>query len=387
MRNVTLLVCLSPSVAPQLITEASFFGLVNPITPVSNLKMVSAEGQLKAFVQVHDQMAATSVVDTLHGYTHAIGKLKVYVSHKKFINYEKRLSEILGLVCTSANGSSFDAQKKGNEHGDSASTSCNMRRGSVLGPEPPRAPSSIFGRDFGLLAKSGEFNAIENKINKNNAKTRILKNSNTDTYQNDTQVLRYNISVTHSNVLELKSRKISEVFGQFGNIVKKSYNSERFVWTIAFDSEESVAAAIAHLKTFESDNYTLVEITSEKRQTPDLCRAHTAQISNCETRNPILMQKHNIIDSQHKQPDIALPYEYNKIALRILDTSQKATAKTVCRMVSRVALPVELLEACDVHAQQFFYIIKFSNQDVASKVHQFMTECVQLMPHIQTTFA
>lgn len=388
MRNVTLLVCLSPSVAPQLITEASFFGLVNPITQVSNLKMVSTEGQLKAFVQVHNDVAAASVIDALHNSTHALGKLKVYVSHKKFVNYEKRLTEILGLACTSANGSSsFETQKKVAENGDSASTSCNIRLNSTMGAIKPNEHSYIFERDFGLFAASNEFNANQKLTSKNNGKAQILKKLNTEKYQTQSHTVCYNISLTHSNPLRLKSKIISEVFGQFGKIVKKTYDSERLVWTLTFDSEVSVNAATAHMRNCDGDHYTLVETTSGTQQTPDLRRAHTTQIAHDDEKYVNLPSQRNTLNSSVKQSSNALSPECNRRRLHIFDTSQKATAEVVCRLVASVAIPIEVLEACDVHAQQFFYIVKFSNETMASKVHKFMTDCAQLMPHMKATIA
>ena len=387
MKNVTLLVCLSPSVASHLITEASFFGIVNPLTPVSNVKMVSTEGQLKAFVQVKDEEAASSVIDALHGRTLQLGKLKVYVSNKKFINYEKRLSDILGFASLSHNGSnSFETQKKGAENGDSASTSCNMRRGSTLGTEGTKARNSIFCRNSGLFAKSSEFVIKERLEAKINGGGKILKFSKTDTCMLEANLTNSKISITHDNPLELKSRKISEVFGVFGNIIKKNYDSANLIWTITFDNEESAASAAANIKDTKLGDYNLVEQLDAKTPHPNISRIHNMR--SAETQVPsryATLPTEASVTLQDGRSN-ASPDKHAPLALRITDISQRASASAICRLVSRVAMPIEVLEACDVRAQQFFYIVKFSNNDIAADVHKFMSDCADLMPHMHVAF-
>lgn len=95
IKKVSLLVCLSPSVSSDQITELNFYHIINPIIPVINLKLISKEGQMKAFVQVENESAANTVLNKLHCKLLNVGKVKVFISNKRYINYDKLLQEIL----------------------------------------------------------------------------------------------------------------------------------------------------------------------------------------------------------------------------------------------------------------------------------------------------
>jgi len=96
--TVNLLVCLSPSSDRNSIDESSFYDIVNPFAPVINIKIVSRDDQIKAFVEVKNQYYAYNAISNLHGTILNVGKLNVYISNKQFISYFNPLDGVLGSL-------------------------------------------------------------------------------------------------------------------------------------------------------------------------------------------------------------------------------------------------------------------------------------------------
>ena len=121
MKPVSILVCLSPSVNCQSITPLAFYNIVNPISSVLNIRMVSIEGQIKAFVLLKTLKAAEDVISSINEKTCSLGRIKAFFSTKKIINYDKSLSQVLEeskkqLVINSKdnNGKLFNKVNKAN---------------------------------------------------------------------------------------------------------------------------------------------------------------------------------------------------------------------------------------------------------------------------------
>lgn len=95
MKLVTLLCCINPNGSMDDIDEFTFYQMINPIVPVLNIKIFDKTSQVKAFVQIESEEHAELAVNDLHGKQMNIGKIKVFISHKKFVAFEKSLPEIL----------------------------------------------------------------------------------------------------------------------------------------------------------------------------------------------------------------------------------------------------------------------------------------------------
>lgn len=389
MRNVTLLVCLSPSNTYELVTETSFFGIVNPITPVTNLKMVCGEGQLKAFVQVKNESAAVSVVNALHGRNVALGKLKVYISHKKFINYEQSLSDVLQKASQySESNRSVDVQALTLKHGDSASTCCNQAKENNIGETNAKVRNSIFSQNKNIYDISGDVCFYDVTAAKNNGKKELPKIVLNRAGLQNSQSIVSRVSLTHINPLMLKSKLISEVFGKYGNIIKKEYDSPNFVWTLHFDSEQAALGAVNALRSAGIDWYRLVEGRAGKAQ--DQFSSH--KITDPDIKNN---DKVSHLESSRSNKTVAHFKDQQENALiknaistlRIEDTRQTVSAETVCRLVSQVATPLEILEACDLHAQYFFFLVKFTTVDSARQVYTWLNSYDCIVSQFRISFA
>lgn len=384
MKNVTLLVCLSPSIAPELIDEVSFYGLVNQITPVSNLKMVSKEGQLKAFVQVQDESAATEVINGLHGKTFRIGKVKVYLSHKKFINFERPLFEIFNHASLrKAHEVIFENETKLEKDPNSASTSCYIHKNSKLGfsglrssgfAEVKKLTDTALGRNIKALDQGCYFIGCNGP---NMAQKSILnKNSNVTSDMEEREMEKRRISITNEDPLELKSKKISEVFGQFGKIVKKTYDSANLIWTLLFDSEESAVIACVHVKNGQVDDYKIVD----RHHVPTNAAIPTMDVNKLDTHN---LFGETSRDSYNRNSSDVSAHS----SLRISDNSQTASAEAICRLIARVHTPIQIMEARDISQNTVFFLIKFINTQEAVNVYEFLNDRSNVPLQMETTFA
>lgn len=104
MTLFTLLCCVNPAGSPEDIDEFTLFQMIDPIAPVVNIKVFNRDSQVKAFAQVESEASAERVVEELHGKQMNIGKIKVFISHKKFISFDKSISQILARANRCSNG-------------------------------------------------------------------------------------------------------------------------------------------------------------------------------------------------------------------------------------------------------------------------------------------
>lgn len=121
MKLYTLLCCINPTGSMDDIDEFTFYQMVNPIVPVLNIKIFDKTSQVKAFVQIEGEELAEAVIKDLHGKQMNIGKIKVFVSHKKFVAFDKSLPEIL----SQANRSSLDYMPPSQYASQKALLGCN----------------------------------------------------------------------------------------------------------------------------------------------------------------------------------------------------------------------------------------------------------------------
>lgn len=94
MSPVYILCCLNPSMSTFNITEYTIYQLLMPYVIVKNIKLISTDGQVKAFVQIGDSCAVEWLISELHDAHTSCGQLQFYLSHKKRITFDKSVQEI-----------------------------------------------------------------------------------------------------------------------------------------------------------------------------------------------------------------------------------------------------------------------------------------------------
>lgn len=390
MRGVTLLVCLNPTIKPELINELSFYRVISPITPVSNVKMVSKEGQLKAFIQVTDDHSAATVISAIHGKVVSFGKIKVFVSHKKFVNYEKPLAEILGLGAQNNIGDkSLEKDDRMLKAHNSTCSSYGINNnnksredgthGPVVDNDMGRVTGKDLNRDLEYLDDSNYQDYI-NEFNQNQFKKRIRNEKSLNQIINNNTAInvvpKRRIDITNDNPLELKSVKIAEIFGRFGNIVKKSFDSSRNVWTIIYDTKEAAEKAKGMHTNLHIQGYKLVDPT-----TPDDAHYKAGSGYDKPQTNPKTLFTTNLDPSF-----LNVRESVCSSTLKIIDNAQKTSIAAMCRLIAYKRLPVQLLEAFDLKKQISFFIVQFNNKEEAMEVYRFINAHTLSMPQIESTF-
>lgn len=115
MKFVAILVCLTPTSDKKQITEYTFYQIINPISAVKNIKLISKNIPFKAFVQLENNLTTELVIDKLHDQVLDIGRVKIFKSHKTYIALEKTIKQIL---------------EEGSVHRDAENENCFQNRKS-----------------------------------------------------------------------------------------------------------------------------------------------------------------------------------------------------------------------------------------------------------------
>lgn len=391
MKSVTLLVCLSPSAAPEIVTELSFYYLVQPITPVRNIKMVCNEGQIKAFVQVKDESAAESVIDSLHQKTTDIGKMKVFLSHKKFVNYERSLDEILQMAYNDdfKIGCTIGKESIPNIRKDKTYSSSELNQGhnslslKLDRERDEKTKSTLI--ELGLKHVSGDFanfnddemvirgkyNKVEDNLERN-VKNKDEKPSRPVEFESDSV---FAISITNDDPITIKSKTISALFGEFGRIIKKSLDSTKMVWTIKYDTELASSAARSKLrKPFHG--YRLAEPVE----------SHFFNKRELTTKDNLYF---NIIQPQSQSESSdkhTLTHKVDYCVLKVTDRSQKTTIDGLCRLIAVKRIPLQILEAYENKYNHYFFLVTFKNYEDSRFIHNYLKNQVRDL-QMNVTFA
>jgi len=376
-RNVNLLVCLNPS-STESINELTFYKLVRPITEVLNLRVVSTDGQWKAFVQVKDENESNVLIESLHNKTLPIGKVKVFVSHKKFVNYGQTLSQMFKSMIDEKNQ---DKSLRNNENSGNESEKLINYKAEFIdnmkltyGEDIKKNKNDFCNNESSL----NEWSIINSLIKKSGSSNLKSLNSNTDNNVKskrkrkvhkipkdiEDSLSHLTIRITHDDLVMLRSKLVSQYFSQFGHIVKKVLDQARSVWTIQYDSEVSVSKAISVLSSTSFMEYKIIDPANRFHEYKHNSFQSIEKAINKSLINVTLI-KGKIADPQDVS---ASP------VLTVTDPSQRVNLVILCRLVAMQYMPIKICEAYDIDRNMFFYILEFNNSNEASDVYKFLNE-------------
>ena len=368
MKRSTLLICITPGGENVKLNEIAFFKIVNPIAPVLNIRLIAADAQYKAFVEVENKIMAEKVISAINQTLCEYGKIKVFISHKKSIHYDKKLNQILDELL-------YEEQQKLNQEN----------------------PNKLqFKRDFGSNANISLTNKLENpsvpadtcvyeKINQTSAHNLPYplnfklnyKGRNIETpviYGNDGKANKNPpnssslaisdfkdknlIKITNNDSLALKSTIISKIFGQFGPIVKRKLVSR--VWIIQYYNEAAVRKAITWLNKSYSKGYRLVELSNDSRSVED--------IKNIGGEEAVIS---DVDELQAKNRGLKFVEATSK-SLKIIDPLQNICIKKLCKIIASCCIPLRIIEAYSINDMRIFFIIDFSCSEECEVVQKFI---------------
>lgn len=266
MKLFTLLCCINPTVPSDCIDEYMLYHIINPIAAVINIKVFDKSSQIKIFVQVLNKAMADIVIKELHCKCFKFGKLKIFVSHKKYIAFDRTVNQILA-----------DGNKNSIENRIS-----NVNSKIIKGIKKGNTVSNDISEDY------CHYNFLnEKKISQNQQHTKLLNNSAKNNHE-----IEYNnaikkisnhllkildnkkcidefaefyllpkkhkkekpfsyksdhcITISHINTDEVSVDSLFNFFGCFGNVLKLQINEQQGKAVIEYETESQVHAAVKY---------------------------------------------------------------------------------------------------------------------------------------------
>ena len=261
MKPISLLCCINPASSIDDINEFTFYQLINSIGTIVNIKIFSKDTQVKAFVQMENQVSAEKVIETLNGKHMNIGRIKVFVSHKKFVVFDEPLSLVLGKATkkdTDKKKIPDTSDKRIHDNPYFANAMFNKFNSHSSFPAQQKQ------HFYQNRSDKGSYNTCENKA-KDNYMISQLQNR----YQfinkkiekitpNDTPNISYSLQdlnigstkrylrVSNFNSKKVNNKVLFNFFGCFGNVSKLLINKGDNVAILEFQNEYQAQLAVKH---------------------------------------------------------------------------------------------------------------------------------------------
>lgn len=370
-KPVTLLVCLSPSVQPESVTELSFYTIVNPIAPVRNIKMIAREGQMKAFVEVTSIAGAELIIEKLHCKLLNIGKIKVFVSNKNHINYDQPLHKLIGHE--SAVSLDGCLRSRDYSHGEIPGFKSglitshkkfaqNHRRESDVSAEQKDHLKKIESKETYDVSYTEGVEPLDidaRVMLRDTRRVADLKgiqigNSRLNSADKSKGVIR----VTHNEIESLAGKKISKIFRRFGKIKNLSFNHDGAFWIVEYFVDKEARKAEAAMHNNKLFGYRSVDSpVNTLHKLEDLISQSFEQPSFQDVNN-LESQLQNSFNFDEK----------SAVALRVDTISSDLSLTQVCKFIAGIHMPVKIVQAYDLNKQRHFFFVDFANEHDAFEV-------------------
>lgn len=381
LKPVTLLVCLSPSISAKLINELSFYHIINPIAPVSNLKIITKEGQIKAFVQVENQDSADKVIDKLHGKLLNVGKVKIFITHKKYINYNATLQKVLA-PCSNISQECFMKTKMDcidkikNFNIDAFNINqrpiTDKKNGvNSLKKIPINETHDVVNENSRFQiddTNTVNFNSVSYKAEVENCLSNMgcSYKVNCGIGQNNANESRWVITVTHNDIQALDEKQISRVFKQFGRVLNLQFNYQAVSWSVQYESENDAKEAVYAIQKKKLFGYQLCFPPDELFKYSTSKRAHKC----CRTSTKSFNHTNNKYMAKMNQQN----YIFN--ILRVDLYKNRMNIQDLCKIIARIQVPIKIVQAVDLKFNHYFFLVEFKYCFEAAEVFTFLNDLV-----------
>ena len=367
MKFVTLLCCINPSVESKDISELTVFKTVSAVAPVRNLKLIGSQGQIKAFVQVENQQVAEWIIGQLNGQTVEYGKMKVFLSHKKFVAFEKPLQKVLAeaagvarnpkFACRSGRTNDFSHSGSSGRLGpgerdleNSDSRNAPFENSKNQGhhfyesfENLSKAKIDSLGRPYGAQSRNmtNTFDRKDTLATENSG-----ENSKTLTDPDSwrTVVLR-NIRTDR-----VSCQMLFNLFGCFGNIHRLWFVEDEKMVLIEYEQPahaEMVARSADLVPYF--DDAMRIRLVSEAQAFECLDRVREDRVKFVKGSFKFYRYK----------DDTARPIKAFTKTLHFTNVSNKLTCESLCRVISELHTPIRLVEGQFRARAEQSYIVEF----------------------------
>ena len=261
METKILLCCINPSVDIHSIDELSIYEIFKQYAIVKNVKIFSRDVLLKVFVEVDDE-SVDYCIKSVHMQNSALGKLKVYISHKDNITFDKDLKTI---ISESGHHKTSTSQIESHHHRNSENKSISYKVQQTNEVHNMSKKSNLkfsnVSQSFENLDEIFEDNEY---IDYKNIKSVTDFNSRLPDLVKYYPVSLENIHTVKSNISkETESSKVlivnrintsqvtclvlMNLFGCFGNVKKILLNMKGSFALVEMETQEHAQSAIKHL--------------------------------------------------------------------------------------------------------------------------------------------
>jgi len=339
------------------------------------MKIISRDSTVKAFVKINES-AAGAVIDALHGKTLSCGRIKVFLSHKQFISYEKPLAEVI-----KSHSSSEVQQSKSERAGylcvrDKSGRGVNYFGGKRQAPDDSEQQTHepVDRRN----ANSGVKNVNENAKNfdRNDTKSSGEKAPSNGTTQrlsdfrhsetaNEAvrgdedalaqQLSAFCVSVTHDDPKFMERGKVSKIFRKIGRVVHITHDLGGYR-TVAYRSENEMLRA---LNAMASDHFFGYKLYGTNLHHREYAHCHSLPMMQESARETHVSRR---MSAQLTSDSSVVP-----TTLRLTATGN-ASIELICRAISRISTPTEIVQAQDHLTGKYFYLVSFSHCYEAAEV-------------------
>lgn len=379
-KNVNLLVCVNPSVPLESIGEADIFEALNPVVQVLDIKIISRESVLKAFVKVDENLAPIAISE-LHGKSISCGKLKLFLSHKQYINYEKPPCEAV----KSHSGGDIEQSPSGYVKYLRAKNGSDKSGGySEIKQQKPRVENltshiqmedrKFANRNTKNISENGKnfdrrnTTSSDDKIQSHNTfkqstDIKVIENANyASNSDKDISIQQFTVLVTHNEKKFMERSKVSKIFRKIGRVVNITHDLGGYR-AIAYRSENEMLRALKAMTNSQFFGYKL----------------HGTNLHHNH-----VMHSHSLTILQEKSREIGetprfstQPVTHNSVlptTLRIVAT-RNASIEKICKAISRICMPTRIMQAQDHKTRECFYLTSFNHCYEAAEVLVRWQEC------------
>lgn len=372
MDNRILLCCINPINNPDDVDELLIYQLFKEHALVKNVKIFSRDVQIKAFVEV-DRESVEECIQALHLQTTSIGKLKVYVSHKDNIAFDKDLQTIFSESSHKLEHSYKQSCHEKDQEANSISYN-KLDRDRVKGSHVSKPKISQASESFENLDEifcgnvAIDYKNIRSVTDVNNRLPDMVKyypvsleniQSVKSNLSKDSEVSKV-IILNRVNTDKVNCLMLMNLFGCFGNVKKVLLNIKASFALVEMESAEHSHLVTKHLNNIpffgstikvKCSKYNTVSLKSlEKEQNPDIqfLRGHYKYF-------------------RYKE---GLQIKVNKpsTVLHITSLSSQFTPYLLCQMLSQLHEPSKIVKLSKTGNTSDMYLVEFDQVGQAIEV-------------------
>lgn len=373
MDKKIILCCVNPIANSDNIDELSIYQIFKDHAIVKNVKIFSRDVQVKAFVEI-DAESVDKCIKTLHFQNSEIGKLKVYVSHKDNITFDKDLKTIFNelLYRNDPNSHKQSYNGKGSEINTISNKKpvCDYVNGSHMS-KPKFSQESESIENLEEIFDKNLFIDYKNIRSVTDVNSKLpdmikyypvsLENIHTvnPSHANEQEISKVLI-VNRINTDKVNCLMLMNLFGCFGNVKKVLLNIKASFALIEMESTDHSILATTHLNgvplfgntiKVKCSKYNTVSLKSlEKEQNPDIqfLRGHYKYF-------------------RYKE---GLQIKVNKpsTVLHITSLSSQFTPYLLCQLLSQLHEPSKIVKLSKSGNTSDMYLVEFDEISQAVEI-------------------